>query len=223
MDTLRTCDKGVCKSPCSLVFKGPEPVIKVFANGGGPPTPPPHPPQPPTFFLRHAGCLSRKSHDQQELRQTRSCYGVFFQSSYRRLFANEGLRSRQHPRVIFKLCKIAAAIIPATKTKPIWTPSEPVIKVFANGGGLRPRPTPRFFNTMQANFKYLRTSKDRTHMDPLRTRDKGVCKWGGGCALRPPTPPLFFDATQAGFQKPRTRDIGVCKWGLRPPQPPRFF
>ena len=134
-------------------------VIKVFANGGGgaaPPLPPTPfffnamqagfqkprtrdkdvckwggPPQPPSLFLRHAGCLSRKSHHQQELRQTCSCYGVFLSH------------------------KIAAAIILAAKTKPISTPSEPVIKVFAKWGGFAPLPppTPGFFYTMQANFK----------------------------------------------------------------------
>ena len=30
----------------------------------------------------------------------------------------------------------------------------------------------------QSRFKYLRTSKDRTRVDPLSTRDRGVCKWG---------------------------------------------
>ena len=91
------------------------PVIEVFANGGfqKPRTRdkdvckwgelPRPPPQPPRFFLRHAGCLSKKSHHQQELRQARSCYGVFLSHHTGCLFANEGLRSRQHPRVIFKL------------------------------------------------------------------------------------------------------------------------
>ena len=110
------------------------------------------PPNRPRLFLRHAGCLSRKSHHQQELRQTRSCYGGFLSHHTGCLFANERLRSRQHPRVIFKLCKIAAAIILAAKTKPIWTLSEPVIKVFANGGGLPPPQPPRFFLAMQAGF-----------------------------------------------------------------------
>ena len=95
-----------------------EPVIKVFA-------PPPFfyamqagfrrprtrvkdvwgglPPPTPALFLRNAGCLSRKSHHQQDLRQTRSRYGVVLSHHTGCLFANEGLRSRQHPRVIFKL------------------------------------------------------------------------------------------------------------------------
>ena len=43
-------------------------------------------------------------------------------------------------------------------------------------------------NPPQSRFKYLRTSRDRTHMDPFRTRDKGVCKSGG---LHPAQPPRF--------------------------------
>ena len=111
----RTGDKDVCKL------------------GGGAAPPPPQPP-PPLFF---SPCkkIAPSTH------QTRSCYG-FFSHRTGCLFANEGLRSRQHPRVIFKLCKIAAAIILATKTKPLWTPSEPVKKVFANGGGCAPPQPP---------------------------------------------------------------------------------
>ena len=83
------------------------------------------------------------------------------------------IKRRQMPKA---LRKVASSIFAPAKTEPIWTLSEPVIKVFAN--------------------------------------------WGG-CA--PPTPPLFFDAMHAGFQKPRTRDKGVCKWGGCAPPTPRFF
>ena len=74
-------------------------------------------------------------------------------------------------------------------------------------------------NPPQANFKYLRTSKDRTHMDPLRTRDKGVCKWG----RLPPNPPAFF-LMPYRFKNPEPVINGVCKLGgLRPPHhPPRL-
>ena len=66
--------------------------------------------------------------------------------------------------------------------------------------------------TMQANFKYLRTSKDRTHM-PIWTFSEPVIKVFANAG----------DAMQAGFQKPRTRDKGVCKWGGAAPNPPAFF
>ena len=42
-----------------------------------------------------------------------------------------------------------------------------------------------------------------------------------GGAAPSPTPSLdFFDAMQAGFQKPRTRDKGVCQSGGAVPPPP---
>ena len=94
---------------------------------------------------------------------------------------------------------------------------------------------------MQANFKYLRTSKDRTHMDPLRTRDKGVGKWVGLRPPPPPNPPAFFNTMQAGFQENHTINKncvkhvvvmafkssyrqfvckrGFCKWGRAAPSP----
>ena len=43
------------------------------------------------------------------------------------------------------LRKVASSIFAPAKTEPIWTLSEPVIKVFAMGGGLRPPPTPPLF------------------------------------------------------------------------------
>ena len=53
-------------TPCRLVFKNPEPVIKVFANGGAL-----RPPQPPLAYKKIAPSTRLAS-------QTRSCYGVFF-------------------------------------------------------------------------------------------------------------------------------------------------
>ena len=120
-------------TPCRLVFKNPEPMIKVFANGGGPPAPP----TPRFFYTMQAGFQENRTH-QQELRQTRSCYGVFLSHHTGSLFANEG---------------------------------------FANGGGAAPSPTPRFLHAMQAGFQ-----------EP-RTRDKGVCKWGGCAAYNFNPPP----------------------------------
>ena len=60
-------------------------------------------------------------------------------------------------------------------------------------GGLPPPPTPCFFNTMQANFKYLRTSKE-----PIWTLSEPVTKvFANGGAAPPPTPQLFFCTMQA--------------------------
>ena len=76
-------------------------------------------------------------------------------------------------------------------------------------------------NPPQSRFKYLRTSRDRTHMDPFRTRDKGVCKSGG---LHPAQPPRFSMPCRLVF-KPRTHDKGVFKWGGggAAPTPQLFF
>ena len=74
------------------------------------------------------------------------------------------IKRRQMPKA---LRKVASSIFAPAKTDPIWTLSEPVIKVFANGGAANP---PLFVYAMQAGFQ-----------EP-RTRDKSVCKWGGGCA-----------------------------------------
>ena len=187
-DPLRTRDKGVCKwgggaapspnpffflTPCRLVFKNPEPVIKMFANGG--------PPNPPRFFLRHAGCLSRKSHHQQELRQTCSCYGVFLSH------------------------KIAAAIILAAKTKPISTPSEPVIKVFAKWGGFAPLPPPQppaFFTPCRLTSSNFAPTKT----EPIWTLSEPVIKvFADGGAAPPPTPPLFL--RHAGWGPRKSQEL----------------
>ena len=48
----------------------------VFANGGGCP-----PPNPPAVFLSRAGLLSRTSHPEQDLHQTRNCFRAFQNSS----------------------------------------------------------------------------------------------------------------------------------------------
>ena len=74
--------------------------------------------------------------------------------------------------------------------------------MFANGGRCAPNPL-LCFNTMQAGFKYLRTSKDRTHIMGIWTLSEPVIKVfanGGGAAPRP-TPPLFFCAMQFWFLK----------------------
>ena len=95
------------------------------------------------------------------------------------------------------LRKVASSIFAPAKTEPIWTFSEPVIKVFVNGGGGRsPPPTPLlFFNAMQAGFQ------------KPRTRDKDVC------APPPPPPPTprFFCAMQAVFQENRTINKNCVK------------
>ena len=48
----------------------------VFANGGGC-----APPNPPAVFLSRAGLLSRTSHPEQDLHQTRNCFRAFQNSS----------------------------------------------------------------------------------------------------------------------------------------------
>ena len=45
------------------------------------------------------------------------------------------IKRRQMPKA---LRKVASSIFAPAKTEPIWTLSEPVIKVFANGGGCQP-------------------------------------------------------------------------------------
>ena len=45
------------------------------------------------------------------------------------------IKRRQMPKA---LRKVASSIFAPAKTDPIWTLSEPVIKVFANGGGCQP-------------------------------------------------------------------------------------
>ena len=140
--------------PCRLVLKNPEPATKMFANGGG------AAPNPPAFFLRHAGCLSRKSH-QQELRQTRSCYGVCLSHHTGCLFANAGVAFPPTPPRYFLAVQDRCSYHPRSKDKTHMDPLR-----------TRDKGAPLLFDTMQADFKYLRTSKDRTHMDPLRTRDK---------------------------------------------------
>ena len=170
------------------------------------------PPNPPLFFCAMQAVFQENRTINTNF-STRSCYVVFniLSNHTRCLFANEVLRSRQHPRVIFKLCKIAAAIILATKTKPIWTPSEL--------GGCTP-PTP-----LQANFKYLRTSKDRTHMDLLRTRER--CLQMGGACPPPPQPPRFFLTPCSLVFKNPEPVIKVFQIGggaaPPPPSPPAFF
>ena len=76
------------------------------------------------------------------------------------------IKRRQMPKA---LRKVASSIFAPAKTEPIWTLSEPVIKVFAHGGGCAPpppRPTPMLFCLTPC-------------IQTPRTRDKGVCKWGG--------------------------------------------
>ena len=95
------------------------------------------------------------------------------------------------PPAFLTPCRLTSSIFAPEKTEPIWTLSEPVIKVFANGGGLRPPPPnpPAFFLTpRRLVFKNPEPS------------DIGVCKWG----LRPPNPPAFFNTMQAGFQENRS-------------------
>ena len=51
------------------------------------------------------------------------------------------------------LRKVASSIFAPAKTEPIWTLSEPVIKVFVNGGGGRsPPPTPLLFFLRHAGW-----------------------------------------------------------------------
>ena len=60
-----------------------------------------------------------------------------------------------------------------------------------------PPPTPRLlFCAMRAGFQ------------KPRTRDTGVCKWGG---LRPSNPGAFFDTMQAGFQENHTINKNCVK------------
>ena len=44
------------------------------------------------------------------------------------------------------------------------------------------------FKLFKVASAIILAAKTKTHLDPLRTRDKGVCKWG---ALRPQPPALF--------------------------------
>ena len=98
------------------------------------------------------------------------------------------IKRRQMPKA---LRKVASSIFAPAKTEPLWILSEPVMKVFANGGSCAPpNPPAFFFHVMQDGFQ------------TPRTRDKDVCKWGGVCA--PPNPPACFNTMQAGFQENRT-------------------
>ena len=49
------------------------------------------------------------------------------------------------------LRKVASSIFAPAKTEPIWTLSEPVIKVFAKGGGCPPQPL-CFFSLRHAGW-----------------------------------------------------------------------
>ena len=68
--------------------------------------------------------------------------------------------------------KVASGIFAPAKTEPIWTLSEPVIKVFENGGRAR------FFSPCRLVFK---------NPEPVIKMFAN----GGGCAP-PPNPPLFL-------------------------------
>ena len=98
------------------------------------------------------------------------------------------IKRRQMPKA---LRKVASSIFAPAKTEPIWTLSEPIIKVFAHGGGGCAPPNPPAF-CMQAGFQ------------KPRTREKDFANGG---AAPPPQPQLFFAPCRLSFKKiaPSTR------------------
>ena len=74
-----------------------------------------------------------------------------------------------------------------------------------------------FFSAEQGRFEHHPASKDRTHMDPHRTRHKDVvfANGGGGGGLRPPPTPLpprlSFQAVQACVQEHHTMNKTCTK------------
>ena len=91
--------------------------------------------------------------------------------------------------------RLTSSIFAPAKTGPIWTLSEPVTKVFANGGGSPP--TPPLFFLMPYRFK---------NPEPVIN---GVCKLGG---LRPPHhPPRLKNTMQPGSQESRTINKNCIK------------
>ena len=75
--------------------------------------------------------------------------------------------------------------------------------LFANGRATSPPTHPRAFQLSKEHVKYHPASKNRTHMEPLRTRDKDIV-FASREGLCPPNPTLSFYAVQACFQKHRT-------------------
>ena len=125
----------------------------------GAPTPP-----PPVFFWRHAGWFSKTQNPykgvckwggpptprafdtmlsvfqyQQELRQTRSCYGVLLSHHTGSLFANGGGCALPNPPAFFTPCRL------------VFKSLEPVVKVFANRGGCAPPPNYNFNSSNNNN------------------------------------------------------------------------
>ena len=173
-------------TPCRLVFKNPEPVIKVFANGGAL-----RPPQPPRFFFAPCSLAFKKIAPSTRLAsQTRSCYGVFFfKLSHHTgsLFANEGFANGggglQHPPTPLLFLRHAGWF---SRT------SEPVIPVFAKWEGCTPpvcNPPPFFSTPCKLAFQNTEpVIKGFDLQIPLRTRDKNVFAKGAGAL----TTPRFF-------------------------------
>ena len=86
--------------------------------------------------------------------------------------------------------------------------SKLIIEAFCfqlNWGGASP-----FFQAVQYRFRYHLAGKDRTHMNPLRTRHKDVVFANGGAACAP-QPPLSFSAVQACFHEHRTMNKTCIK------------
>ena len=116
---------------------------------------------------------------------------------------NNYIKGRQMPKA---LRKVTSSIFAPAKTEPMWTLSEPVIKVFANGAGAAPSPTPPLF-FMPCRLVYK-------NPEPVT---KMFANGGGP----PPQPRRFFCAMQAVFQENRTinkngvKDVVVMEFAFK--------
>ena len=76
--------------------------------------------------------------------------------------------------------------------------------VYLRTAGLRPPPThPRAFQLSKEHVKYHPASKNRTHMEPLRTRDKDIV-FANREGLCPSQPNAFFLCRAGRFLEHRT-------------------
>ena len=168
-------------TPCRLVFKNPEPVIKMFANGGGC-----GPPKPPAFFCAMQAVFQEKRTINTNF-STRSCYVVFniLSNHTRCLFANEVLRSRQHPASFLSCARSLQLSSWQQRQNPYGPPQ--------NWGAAPPQPPCRLTSSI---FAPAKTEPIWTFSEPV----KGVCKWGGP-APPPPNPLVFFLRHAVWFSK----------------------
>ena len=151
-------------------------------------------------------------------------------------FTFSGCANPLPPLRFLTLCKIASSLIPPAQTAPIWTLSEPVIKVFANGGGSAPAQPPQLFYAMQAGFQEHRAINTNCVKHVVVTefvKGHHTCILFANAGCISPNPRIIFQLCKIAssiilpaktepvwtFSAPVIK--GVRKWGgLRPPPPP---